>query len=190
MGLSIAMTGSLEPLNRVEAQAAQVVRVRTEGVWKLVYQRLPELPLENQYVNKDTRRAEPENTLIGRLIRYHVFVKGRSAWLRFDWKLTLADYLGVNEPIEEATYPSGGTLRSNPYAGDIAAIRRLTRAQRESLGQTLVEAFAPQVARPAPPSSIATPQPSSSPTSPPPTSPEPAVVPPLQGPGAAQLLKP
>lgn len=185
VGLSLVLAGNLQTIGNGEAQAVQTVRVRTDGVWKLVYQRLPDLPLENQYVNKETRQVESENTLIGRLIRYHVFVKGRSAWLRFDWKLTLADYLGVNEPIVETTYPSGGTLRENPYEGDIAAIRRLTRAQRAALIATLVGAFAPQVARPAESTPIVTPQPSPAPT---PT--QPAIAPPSRGPGAAQLLKP
>lgn len=178
-----------------EGQAALAQRVRTENVWKAVYERIPSLPLENQYVNLETKQVDPDNTLVGRIIRYHVYVKGRSPFLRFDWKLTLADYLGVNEPIEESTYPSHATLRKSPYEGDIAAINGFNREQREALVQALVDSFGAQVGRPrqatTPTSTIPTaPTPSSqpSPVAPSPT-PQP-VTKPVRGPGAADLLLP
>jgi hypothetical protein len=109
--------------------------------WQQVYQLLPELPRENQYVNQETGKVAESNTLISRLIRYHVYVKARPVNFRLDWKLTLADYLGANERISASTYPSGDTLRTNPLPGDVAVIQGLTRTQREALVQTLVDVF-------------------------------------------------
>ena len=110
-------------------------------VWQQVYKQLPSLPKENQYINKETGKVAPENTLVSRLIRYHVYVKGRPVNYRLDWKLTLADYLGVNEVMEESRYPGHDTLRSNPIDGDRTAINRLNRAERDALVQTLVKIF-------------------------------------------------
>ncbi|MGI0489983.1 hypothetical protein ACN4EK_31625 [Pantanalinema rosaneae CENA516] len=123
------------------AIAQSIPRVRPEGVWQQIYQQIPDLPRENQYVSKETKQVATDNTLVGRFIRYHLYSKGRSPFYRLDWKLSLADYLGVNERIEEADYPSRATLNQNPMEGDIAAINRLTRAQREALVQALVDAF-------------------------------------------------
>lgn len=119
-------------------------RTRPEDIWKLVYQQLPDLPLENQYVNRKTNRVDTDNTLIGRLIRYHLYIKGRSPIYRFDWKMTLADYFGINEVIPDSTYPGATTLKQNPIEGDRAALDRLNRAQREALVQVLVDVFTPQ----------------------------------------------
>jgi hypothetical protein len=119
--------------------AAQETRVG--DAWQQVYDRLPDLPRENQYVNRDTGKVTESNTLISRLIRYHVYVKSRPVNFRLDWKLTLADYLGANELIISATYPGGDALRTNPLPGDVAAIQGLNRAQRDALVQTLVDVF-------------------------------------------------
>lgn len=110
-------------------------------VWQQVYEQLPDLPLENQYVNRETGDVVPNNTLVGRLIRYHIYVEGRPPLYRLDWKLTLADYLGINEFIEPETYPSADVLTVNPMAGDMAAIDSLTRTQRDALVQTIVDIF-------------------------------------------------
>ena len=119
---------------------AQIVRI--QEVAPQVYQRLPYLPLEDQNANQDTSRSTA--TLVGRMIQYHVFQKGRPANLRLDWKLTIADYLGANELMTEATYPGATTLRENPLAGDRAVIKALSRHQREELVQTLVELMTPR----------------------------------------------
>jgi len=119
-------------------------QVRPDEVWQQVYDRLPNLPRENQYVNRETGKVEPNNTLVSRLIRYHIYVKNRPPQYRLDWKLTLADYLNVNEIVEEAAYPSQATLRKNPMDADIAAIGRLNRAERDALVQVLVDSFNPQ----------------------------------------------
>lgn len=118
------------------AQAA-----RPQELWQQVYQRLPNLPLENKYVSKETKKVDESSTLITRLLQYHLYVKGRAPGYRLDWKLTLADYLGANELIDEAAYPGNATLNANPLEGDRAAITRLNRKERNDLVQTLVSLF-------------------------------------------------
>jgi hypothetical protein len=146
--------------------------LRAQDAWQLVYQKLPTLPLENQYVNRETGKIDPNNTLVSRLMRYHLYVKGRPANYRFDWKLTLADYLGVNEPIEPLTYPGADALKQNPVEKDITIINQLDRTQRDELVQTLVNIFTPSATQPNRPTP-ATLAPSPTPTpSPRPTQPE------------------
>jgi hypothetical protein len=151
---------------------------RVGEAWQQVYDRLPDLPRENQYVNRETGKAAESNTLISRLIRYHVYIKSRPVNFRLDWKLTLADYLGANELIISSTYPGGDALRTNPLQGDVAAIKGLSRTQRDALVQTLVDIFSvPTEAAPVTP---VTPTPQSAPA-------EPMRAP---QPGDAQLLLP
>lgn len=116
-------------------------RFRIYDAWRLVYVALPEFPLENQYVDVESGDIAEENTLANRLIRYHLFVKGRPVQNRFDWKLTLADYLGANEPILAFNYPGNDTLESNPLTGDQAAISQMNRAERDRLVEVLVTIF-------------------------------------------------
>lgn len=177
--LSVVVLAYAQAADRVIAQNA-----RPRDIWQQVYQKLPDLPKENQYVNKETEQGDSDNTLVARLIQYHIYVKRRPTEYRLDWKLTLADYLGANELIEEEVYPGNDTLRENPIEGDRAAIGRLNRQQRDALVETLVSIFNPNYsARPAP-ASNAPPQPSTAPT--------PATRPssPLPRPGDAELLKP
>jgi hypothetical protein len=124
--------------------------IRTEGIWRQVYEKLPDLPKENQYISKDTGKVASEDTLVGRLIRYHLYTKQRLPFSRLDWKLTFADYLGVYGLLTEADYPSQAKLTKSPMENDVAAIRRLNRVQRDALIQTLVDVFASQK-RPAQP---------------------------------------
>ncbi len=142
------ISGEILPVSSVGNPIAVAQRIRPDGVWQTIYEQLPELPLENQYISKETRQPATDNTLVGRLIRYHLYVKGRPPFFRLDWKITLADYLGVTGAMDPSTYPSANTLRTNPLEGDIAAIRRLNRQQRDALIQALVDAFAPQSAVP------------------------------------------
>jgi hypothetical protein len=168
--------------------AALAQRIETETVWKQIYQQLPDLPLENQYINKETGKVSPDNTLLSRLIRYHIYIKGRPATYRLDWKLTLADYLGVNERMEPNTYPSASALRTNPMQGDITAIRSLTRTQRDALVNALVGLFNPNAA-----AEEAAPAPSPVVTPSPEPTPSPSVVPRFPRepePGDARLLQP
>jgi hypothetical protein len=158
-----------------------------QDAWRKVYERLPDLPLENQYVSKQTGKVDPNSTLVSRLIRYHVYVKSRPAFYRFDWKLTLADYLGVYDYLDESRYPGNDTLKENPMEGDRAAIQKLTRSQRAALVDVLVSIFSPN--RPAAPAPAPAPKPSTSP--PPPITPNPSSsTPSLPQPGDAQLLVP
>lgn len=135
----VVLTGTEHRLFVAQPVIAQSVSV--EGVWQQVYQQLPDLPKENQYVSKITGKVATNNTLVSRLVRYHVYIKGRPPVYRLDWKLTLADYLDANEVMEESQYPGSDTLRTNPIEGDRAAINRLDRKQRAALVQTLVDIF-------------------------------------------------
>ncbi|MBE9078433.1 hypothetical protein IQ241_14200 [Romeria aff. gracilis LEGE 07310] len=105
-----------------------------------IYQQLPELPLENDYLSRDGT-ALPEDTLVSRLIRYHLYIQNRPPHFRFDWKLTMADYLGAFEQIRPERYPSSQTLRTNALEGDRAAIAALSREQRNQLVFALFQAF-------------------------------------------------
>lgn len=129
--------------NFANIQPAIAQRISPGEVWQLVYQRLPDFPKENQYINKETGKVAENNTLATRLIRYHVYVKERAPNYRLDWKLTLADYLDANEIMYENTYPGNDTLRQNPLDGDRAAIARLSRSQRNALVQVLTNIFNP-----------------------------------------------
>jgi hypothetical protein len=177
--LSVVVLAYAQATDRGIAQNA-----RPRDIGQQVYQHLPDLPKENQYVNKETEQGDSDNTLVARLIQYHIYVKRRPTEYRLDWKLTLADYLGANELMEEEVYPGNGTLRENPIEGDRAAIERLNRQQRDALVETLVSMFNPNYSATPPPASNAAPQPSTAPT--------PATRPssPLPRPGDAQLLKP
>ena len=158
-------------------------RVRVSEVWKKVYEQLPNLPQENQYISQETGKVAEDNTLIGRLIRYHVYVKARPTQYRLDWKLTLADYLGVNEPMLVLDYPGQEALKENPLERDQKAIQQLNRTQREALVNTLVSLFNPNAANiqnrtiPKPNSSSSTPK-----------TPNPGLTP-LPKSGDAELLK-
>jgi hypothetical protein len=129
-----------QPQVKLAQQLPQELRV--SEAWRFVYQRLPDFPMENDYLSKETGKVDPNNTLVGRLIRYHLFVKGRPGNYRLDWKITLADYLGATpEYLEESVYPGGDTLRMNPMERDRTVIQGLNRAQRDQLIQVLVDVF-------------------------------------------------
>lgn len=128
-------------INIVGIQPAIAQRIASSDAWRQVYQRLPEFPLENQYVSKKSRKVSENHTLARRLIRYHVYIKGRAPNTRLDWKLTLADYLGANEIMYDSSYPGSNTLRQNPIEGDRTAIKRLNRLERNTLVQVLVDIF-------------------------------------------------
>lgn len=139
MGLSFM---PLQPFNSSAALAQ--TRIRSRDLWRLVYEQLPDLPLENDYVSQLTGEVNPDNTLVGRLIRYHLYVKKRTPIYRLDWKLTLADYLGANEIMYENSYPSVDVLTENPLNRDRQALENLTRSQRDALIDVLVSIYQPQ----------------------------------------------
>ncbi|BAZ66226.1 MAG: hypothetical protein KME28_20460 [Pelatocladus maniniholoensis HA4357-MV3] len=127
--------------NLLSTSPAYAQNVRSGDVWQQVYEQLPDLPKENQYISKETGKVAENNTLVSRLIQYHVYLKGRAPNYRLDWKLTLADYLNANEVMYDSSYPGHDTLKKNPFQSDRAAIRRLTRKQRNALVQALVNAY-------------------------------------------------
>ncbi len=88
-----------------------------------------------------------DNTLIRRMLRYHIYVKSRLPNYRLDWKLTLADYLDANEVISESIYLGHDLLRENPRDGDKAAISGLNRQQRDALVEVLVSIYNPNYSR-------------------------------------------
>jgi hypothetical protein len=131
--ITISNLPFLDNHNLVLAQS-----LRPNQIAEIVYQKLPEIPLENNYIRQDNGQVDPENTLISRLLRYHQYVKKRPTTYRLDWQLTLADYLDVNEKIKPERYPGYRQLRENPLPGDQKAIDSLTREQRSQLVDLLV----------------------------------------------------
>ncbi|MEH2314300.1 hypothetical protein [Nostoc sp.] len=163
--------------NLFSIQPAIAQRITPGDVWQKVYQQLPNLPRENNYISKENGKVAENNTLVNRLIKYHIYTKGRAPIYRLDWKLTLADYLGANEIIYDTSYPGNDSLRENPLEGDRKAISRLTRSQRDALVQVLVNIFNPTSQNTLSPNSNTTANPSTSTTPQPPQR------------GGAELLK-
>ncbi|MCW5316664.1 hypothetical protein GTQ43_23455 [Nostoc sp. KVJ3] len=150
--------------NLFSIQPAYAQRITPSDVWQVVYEQLPDFPRENRYISKENGKVAENNTLANRLIRYHIYTKGRAPIYRLDWKLTLADYLGANEIMYDTTYPGNDSLKENPMEGDKAAIAHLTRSQRNALVQVLVNIFNPTSQNT--PSPNTTPSPSPTPTTP------------------------
>lgn len=155
----------------------QAQTLRPQEVAAQVYQKLPELPRENQYINQNTNQVDEDNTLMNRFISYHQYVKNRPTKFRLDWKLTLADYLGAHETILAERYPGYQTLTTNPLAGDLEVIRGLNLRQRNELVAVLMSIYNPE-----------TPIPPKEPESNPETQSEPNLN--LPQPGDAELLLP
>lgn len=109
-------------------------------VAQFVYKRVPTLALENQYIRSENNKQAVESTLVSRMVQYHN-AKGRSPNYRLDWKITLADYLGINEVIQPETYSGYAFLKKNPLESDRAAIQKLNTSQRNALVQALVDAY-------------------------------------------------
>ncbi len=149
-----------------------------------VYERLPHFPREDQYPERGSS-TQADSTLVSRLIQYHLFVKGRPPTQRFDWQITLADYLGINDYLLAETYPGVGFLATNPMTADTEAIQQLSREQRRALVQVLVEVFTGRPSGDSHASSEPRTQ-SSSPVA----APAAPVLPPLPTPGSADLLLP
>jgi hypothetical protein len=156
--------------------------IRAEGAAAIVYQQLPYLPKENEYRRKETGEIDPEHTLISRFIRYNQDLKKRTNRYRFDWKLTLADYLAVNETIDPQTYPGSVTLTINPFETDAKAIQALNRRQRQELVDLLAFIYKPQATE-KPAKIKISPTPQSTPK-------DESGKPSLAKPGDAQLLMP
>ncbi|MEM8505354.1 MAG: hypothetical protein AAF716_19645 [Cyanobacteria bacterium P01_D01_bin.1] len=127
-------------IGTVHAQSS-LRRISPSAITAQIYERLPELPLENQHINSETGSPDVENALVSRIIRYHLYTKDRPTNLRFDWKLTMADYLGAFERMSLQDYPDYG-LQDNPIAEDIAAVANLDWEVRDHLTNLLYESFA------------------------------------------------
>ncbi len=125
----------------IAMQPAIAQGTNSGDVSQIIYQKIPDLPRENQYISKESRKVATNNTLVSRMVSYHNYVKRRPPNYRLDWKLTLADYLGANEMMYEKSYPGSDTLRKNPLKGDRAAIKKLNHRQRNALVQALVDIF-------------------------------------------------
>ncbi|MBN3874347.1 hypothetical protein [Nostoc sp. JL33] len=164
VGVIVLGSGAGKSIDRnlFSIQAAIAQRITPSDVWQQVYQQLPDLPRENKYISKENGKVAENNTLINRLIRYHIYTKGRAPIYRLDWKLTLADYLGANEIMYDTSYPGNDSLRENPIEGDRKAITRLTRSQRDALVEVLVNIFNPTSQNTPPPSPNTTPSPNTS----------------------------
>lgn len=178
VGIAIGLSLSFGIAHLTHAQS-----IRPEYVANIVYQRLPDIPKENQYIRQSTKEVDPDNTLISRFIRYNQDIQKRPVRYRFDWKLSLADYLGANEPVKEELYPGRNTLTVNPYKKDLEAIQSLNRRQRNDLVNVLVNVYNPQQNIPNTPQPSTQPSPQSSPV----TTPQ---KPNFSQPGDSQLLKP
>ncbi|WP_267383425.1 hypothetical protein [Cyanobacterium sp. uoEpiScrs1] len=165
---------------RVQPINAQTLR--PEEVATIVYEKLSYLPKENQYIRQDTGEVDPFQTLISRLIRYHRDLKRRAPSVSLDWKITLADYLGVNESIKKDRYPGNSTLKKNPMETDVEAIQDLNRHQRQELVDLLVSIYTPEQRKTKPPTVQNELIPESSTVAP-------ATGPRLSNPGDADLLK-
>jgi hypothetical protein len=124
----------------VDSAIAQ--RIDPRDIAAQVYQQQSELPLENQYVRKGSGKVVDSSTLVSRLIEYHTLTKGRSPTSRLDWKITFADYLGLNEYLVEDKYPGKAYLKSSPMEGDRTIIQSFNRKQRADLIQALVNLHA------------------------------------------------
>uniref|UniRef100_B8HNJ1 Uncharacterized protein n=1 Tax=Cyanothece sp. (strain PCC 7425 / ATCC 29141) TaxID=395961 RepID=B8HNJ1_CYAP4 len=151
------------------------------------YRQVPNFPKENQYLSLKTNQPSENNTLIERLVVYHTLVKGRSPLYRLDWKVTLADFLGLNEYLDASTYPGRLYLKTNPMEADRAVIVQLNRQQRDVLVQTLVNIYSAGKAAQTPP--VQSPPAQTTPAAVPSPVPNPTLQP-LAKPGDAQLLAP
>ncbi|BAC09810.1 hypothetical protein [Thermosynechococcus vestitus] len=184
--LSSAWSGGRSQSDPNLPNATGEIRINPRWVAETLYPKLPGFPKENHYIRQDNRQPAPESTLLERFIIYHTTVKGRSPLYRFDWKLSLADYLGLNEFLTPETYPGRSYLTVNPMEGDRAAIRQLNRQQRDALVSTLATFYAQQAGLlPTPPQP---PQPQTTLLEPTPS--PPTVFPPIPQPGSAGLLVP
>ena len=135
---AIALTQSFPLFAHAQIEGPR--RVNPLAISTEIYQQLPDFPLENQYLSSDTGAPNEESTLVSRIIRYHLYIKNRPATYRIDWKLTLADYLGVFESISADGYADYG-LQDSPLDGDRAVIQNLSPAARDRLVNALYEAF-------------------------------------------------
>ncbi len=177
LGISLFILAS--NLKNTQFASVSAQSLRPNDVAAQVYQLIPELPLENQYLSQETQEIATNNTLISRFIRYHQYVKSRPVKFRLDWKFTIADYLEANEPISYERYPGSKTLTTHPLKSDRTAIYNLSRSQRNQLIDTLVSIYNPDTS--------SSPNTTTEPTKPSPNNSN--TAPRLPKPGDADLLR-
>ncbi|MGQ9837328.1 MAG: hypothetical protein ACUVRV_05030 [Cyanobacteriota bacterium] len=139
--LAITLSGLLLPWGAGSAQAQ--LRLIPDAA-RQVYSILPDFPLENTYTPEFSDGTGPtpeEDTLVRRMMVYHLQVAGRSPTDRFDWQLTIADYFDANEPMIAQQYPGADRLTVNPYTQDRAVVQSLNRQQRRALLEAILLAF-------------------------------------------------
>lgn len=140
IALTICTANGIIHTHSAQAQPSPIRRVDPADFSARVYEQMPTLPLENQYISSNTGQVAADNTLVSRIIRYHLYNKKRPTNFRFDWKLTMADYLGAFDRIAADNYADYG-LRENPMEADIAAVQKLSREERDRLTNTLYKIF-------------------------------------------------
>jgi hypothetical protein len=183
LALCLSIWSDRSIVNKFISPSALAQTIPPESVAAKVYQKIPDLPKEDRFINKELQQADRDNTLVSRLVRYHLYVKNRPLNFRLDWKLTIADYFNLNEDIKAINYPGSSTLTTNPLESDRQIITKLNRQQRDLLIDTLVSIYNPQTATSSPTPS----QPTQNPATQKPTQTNPVL--PLPKPGDAQLLK-
>jgi hypothetical protein len=160
-----ALHSSVAQLESVPIFAVQSAQAQWRGTSEAanrVYAQMPDLPLANDYISSVSGDANPDNTFVNRLIRYHLYVQRRSPAYRLDWKITLADYLGLNDWMRYEQYPGADILHTNPLDGDRTIVDSLTRAQRNQLVTALADIFNPEANSASRPDAESTPQSGSS----------------------------
>lgn len=180
--------GSLLAILLCCASAAEAQRPpRPEEIGQRVYEQLPNLERANGYRGTRSGELRPTDTLVARLIRFHQQLRNRRLASRLDWKITMADLLGVNGVLRPEDYPGFETLTPNPLQSDLQAIAKLTRADRDRLIDAILAVVPrPQTAVASPEEAPETPAvrpapPVAAPANPP--------LPSLPGRGAADLLR-
>lgn len=123
LSLGILLAWSFAP---ARAQLREIPRITSE-----VYAAMPDLPREDHYITSSGE--DLDSTFLRRVLLYHMRAEGRSLYSRLDWKLTFADYLGINLTMYAQLYPGHDQFSENPYSGDIAAFQSLSAAQRDRL---------------------------------------------------------
>lgn len=133
------------------AQSSRLRQLRPQQILVEASKQLTFIRPDNQYVDRQTQKIRTDYTALARLIEYHVYSRGRSPLYRLDWKLTLADYLGAFELMDDDNYPGASQLRSNPAAADRAQVRSWSPSQREQFVNTLTALYNPASLKPTPP---------------------------------------
>ncbi len=170
------------------AQGSRLRQLRPQEILVEASKQLTFIRPDNQYVDRQTKKIRPESTALARLIEYHVYGRGRSPLYRLDWKLTLADYLGAFELMDDDSYPGANQFVRNPVTTDRLQVRSWSRSQREQVVNTLTALYNPNSLKPAAP--LVFPNPNPAPPRPEPSPPKEPLNRPLPQTGDADRLKP